>query len=292
MSLAGRRIGGARHRRGQRPACRRRAGRLGVVLRDRGLVLRAGAAGGGRRRRLSRREHLEFLASAASTWRASSAPRARPSAGAGATPPISAIAPRSTRSSTCSPTSSPSCPRAGATREFLFLGNIHPGAPARGARAGGEAAPGGDGHDELLDRGRAAGAGDACSAKVDLLVINDEEARQLSREHNLRARRGRSARWGPRRSSSSAASRARSSSTSTACSRRRRYPLEEVVDPTGAGDTFAGGFMGYLARVRRRGAAGGAAGHVLRLGHGSLLRRGLFARSVAWVDGWRDRGAL
>ena len=28
------------------------------------------------------------------------------------------------------------------------------------------------------------------------------------------------------------------------------YPLEEVVDPTGAGDTFAGGFMGYLARVR------------------------------------------
>ena len=28
------------------------------------------------------------------------------------------------------------------------------------------------------------------------------------------------------------------------------YPLESVVDPTGAGDTFAGGFMGYLARVR------------------------------------------
>jgi sugar/nucleoside kinase (ribokinase family) len=27
------------------------------------------------------------------------------------------------------------------------------------------------------------------------------------------------------------------------------YPLENVVDPTGAGDTFAGGFMGYLARA-------------------------------------------
>jgi sugar/nucleoside kinase (ribokinase family) len=27
------------------------------------------------------------------------------------------------------------------------------------------------------------------------------------------------------------------------------YPLEEVFDPTGAGDTFAGGFMGYLASV-------------------------------------------
>ena len=43
---------------------------------------------------------------------------------------------------------------------------------------------------------------------------------------------------------------ARSCSTSTACSRRPAYPLEEVVDPTGAGDTFAGGFIGYLARVR------------------------------------------
>ena len=28
------------------------------------------------------------------------------------------------------------------------------------------------------------------------------------------------------------------------------YPLEEVFDPTGAGDTFAGGFMGYLAATR------------------------------------------
>ena len=29
------------------------------------------------------------------------------------------------------------------------------------------------------------------------------------------------------------------------------YPIERVVDPTGAGDTFAGGFIGYLARSRR-----------------------------------------
>jgi sugar/nucleoside kinase (ribokinase family) len=29
------------------------------------------------------------------------------------------------------------------------------------------------------------------------------------------------------------------------------YPVYKVVDPTGAGDTFAGGFMGYLARVGR-----------------------------------------
>ncbi len=30
------------------------------------------------------------------------------------------------------------------------------------------------------------------------------------------------------------------------------YPLEEVLDPTGAGDTFAGGLAGYLARTRDR----------------------------------------
>lgn len=33
------------------------------------------------------------------------------------------------------------------------------------------------------------------------------------------------------------------------------YPTDKVVDPTGAGDSFAGGFMGYLSRVRRMNAA-------------------------------------
>ena len=33
------------------------------------------------------------------------------------------------------------------------------------------------------------------------------------------------------------------------------YPVEEVVDPTGAGDSFAGGFMGYLASVNNSEAA-------------------------------------
>jgi sugar/nucleoside kinase (ribokinase family) len=36
------------------------------------------------------------------------------------------------------------------------------------------------------------------------------------------------------------------------------YPLEEVFDPTGAGDTFAGGFLGYLASVQGGGAEGRA----------------------------------
>jgi sugar/nucleoside kinase (ribokinase family) len=33
------------------------------------------------------------------------------------------------------------------------------------------------------------------------------------------------------------------------------YPVYKLIDPTGAGDTFAGGFMGYLARAKRVNAA-------------------------------------
>jgi sugar/nucleoside kinase (ribokinase family) len=86
--------------------------------------------------------------------------------------------------------------------------------------------------------------------KVDLLVINDEEARQLSREHNLpRAARAIRA-MGPKtvivKRGESGALLFHEHGVFAAPA----YPLERVVDPTGAGDTFAGGFMGYLARVR------------------------------------------
>ena len=83
--------------------------------------------------------------------------------------------------------------------------------------------------------------------RVDVLVINDAEARELSREPNL-VKASRIIRdMGPR----------------TLVIKRGEYgvlmtrddgffaapamPLEDVFDPTGAGDTFAGGFLGYLA---------------------------------------------
>jgi sugar/nucleoside kinase (ribokinase family) len=86
--------------------------------------------------------------------------------------------------------------------------------------------------------------------KVDLLVINDEEARQLSQEHNLpRAARAIRA-MGPKtiivKRGDSGALLFHEHGVFAAPA----YPLEEVVDPTGAGDTFAGGFMGYLAKAR------------------------------------------
>jgi sugar/nucleoside kinase (ribokinase family) len=85
--------------------------------------------------------------------------------------------------------------------------------------------------------------------RVGLLVINDEEARQLAGEHNLvRAARAIRA-MGPHsvivKRGDSGALLFHEHGTFAAPA----YPLEEVVDPTGAGDSFAGGFMGYLAEA-------------------------------------------
>jgi sugar/nucleoside kinase (ribokinase family) len=84
---------------------------------------------------------------------------------------------------------------------------------------------------------------------VDILMINDTETRELSNEHNLLRAARHIFKMGP----------------STLVVKRGEYgamlvdqhgifcvpafPLEEPHDPTGAGDSFAGGFMGYLAGV-------------------------------------------
>jgi sugar/nucleoside kinase (ribokinase family) len=85
--------------------------------------------------------------------------------------------------------------------------------------------------------------------KVDMLLINEAELRQLCGEHNLVKGARKIIAQGP----------------SCVVVKRGEYgvfmvsedelflapafPLEDVFDPTGAGDTFAGGFMGYLANV-------------------------------------------
>ncbi|HEY3353281.1 MAG TPA: PfkB family carbohydrate kinase [Polyangia bacterium] len=84
-------------------------------------------------------------------------------------------------------------------------------------------------------------------AKVDVLLLNDEEARQLSGEHSLlRAARAILAK-GPK---SVVVKRGDAGALLFHGGRifaAPAFPLELVVDPTGAGDSFAGGFMGYLA---------------------------------------------
>ena len=113
---------------------------------------------------------------------------------------------------------------------------------------------------------------------IDVLVINDSETRQLSNEHNLLRAARHIFKMGP----------------STLVVKRGEYgamlvdkqgvfcvpafPLEEPHDPTGAGDSFAGGFMGYLA------AAGKTSDRYLRraMVYGSVL--GSFAVEKFGLD--------
>ena len=92
---------------------------------------------------------------------------------------------------------------------------------------------------------------EAVVSRVDLLFVNDKEAELLSGEENV----------------VKAAKRIRDMGPSTVVIKRGEFgalmfsddgtfavpamPLEEVIDPTGAGDSFAGGFMGFLAASGR-----------------------------------------
>ncbi len=85
--------------------------------------------------------------------------------------------------------------------------------------------------------------------KIDILIINDEEARQLSGEYSLvRAARVIHA-MGPRFLVIKKGEHGALLFENNQVFFAPALPLEEIVDPTGAGDTFAGGFMGYLAKT-------------------------------------------
>lgn len=85
-------------------------------------------------------------------------------------------------------------------------------------------------------------------ARIEILVINDSEARLLSGEHNI-VRAARSIlRMGPRVVLIKRGEYGVLQFSDASVFATPAYPLEEVFDPTGAGDSFAGGFLGHLAR--------------------------------------------
>jgi sugar/nucleoside kinase (ribokinase family) len=84
--------------------------------------------------------------------------------------------------------------------------------------------------------------------RVDLLVINDEEARQLAGVHNLVRAAGAIRRMGARAVVVKRGDAGALLFHEGGVFAAPALPLEDVRDPTGAGDTFAGGFMGSLAR--------------------------------------------
>ncbi len=84
-------------------------------------------------------------------------------------------------------------------------------------------------------------------AGVDCLMLNDAELRQLTREPNLVRAARRIREWGPRVVVSKQGEYGAAMITDEGFFALPAFPLETVVDPTGAGDCFAGGFMGYIA---------------------------------------------
>lgn len=85
-------------------------------------------------------------------------------------------------------------------------------------------------------------------ARVDILVINDSEVRQLSGEHSLVKAAHHVLAMGPRYLVVKKGEHGALLFDKDRVFFAPALPLDEVVDPTGAGDTFAGGFIGYLAR--------------------------------------------
>lgn len=85
-------------------------------------------------------------------------------------------------------------------------------------------------------------------AKVDALVINDEELRQLSGDHNLKRGAQAVLAMGPKRLVVKRGDAGAMLFDDDSIFFAPAYPLETEVDPTGAGDTFAGAIVGFLAR--------------------------------------------
>ncbi len=82
---------------------------------------------------------------------------------------------------------------------------------------------------------------------VDILIINDEEARQLTGEKKVDMSARKILEYGPQRVIVKKGEHGAMTMTESSYFSAPAYPLKSVFDPTGAGDTFAGGFMGYLA---------------------------------------------
>ncbi len=85
--------------------------------------------------------------------------------------------------------------------------------------------------------------------RIHILIINEAEARQLTGEFNLVKAGHKILSWGPKMLIIKRGEYGVLKITQDSIFAAPAYPLESVFDPTGAGDTFAGGFVGYLAEA-------------------------------------------
>ena len=90
---------------------------------------------------------------------------------------------------------------------------------------------------------------EALLARVDILILNDSEALLLTGDSNLMRAAQAILRYGPNRVIIKKGEHGAISVTESSFFSVPAYPLTQVIDPTGAGDSFAGGMMGYLASI-------------------------------------------
>ncbi len=177
----------------------------------------------------------------------------------------------------------PELPESHRTPDLVFLANIHPSLQLRvleQARAPLFTAM--DSMDLWIETTRNELL--ATLARVDGLVINDEEALQLTEQPNLVLAAGAIRRLGPQTVIIKRGENGALLFDDDGVFAAPAFPLREVRDPTGAGDSFAGGFMGSLAQE------GSFAGDALRRAviYGSVLAS--FCVERFSLDRFRDLG--
>ena len=90
---------------------------------------------------------------------------------------------------------------------------------------------------------------EALLTRVDILILNDSEAQLFTGDSNLMRAAQAILRYGPKRVIVKKGEHGAISVTESSFFSAPAYPLTQVTDPTGAGDSFAGGMMGYIASV-------------------------------------------
>ncbi|HXZ42167.1 MAG TPA: PfkB family carbohydrate kinase [Terriglobales bacterium] len=147
----------------------------------------------------------------------------------------------------------PRIPREYMDSEFLFLGNIHPNLQATVRQEmNGVQLTGGDTMNYWINRTRAELM--QTLKLINVLLINDAEAKMLASEGNLPRAAQKVLAMGPQalvikhgEYGATIFFREGAFGIGRHPFRAPALPIEEVKDPTGAGDSFAGGFMGYIA---------------------------------------------
>lgn len=154
---------------------------------------------------------------------------------------------------------------------FVFLANMHPGVQMHML----EGFPGrrltvADTMDLWINTARA--DLDRLLTKVDGLVLNYDEAELMTGKRNPVTAAREILKLGPRFVVVKKGEHGALLVHRDGIGALPAYPAENVVDPTGAGDSFAGGMMGSLAAAGARGGNPGSFGHVLRaLAHGTII---------------------